>query len=113
MTTPPTATAGRGSAPSRARDVTALGGCRLVTIGPQVSLHWTVDPASGITSSIVLRSQDGGTFAPIATLRGGTTAYTDLSVGWDGSYRYKIEQVSTSGVATSMAVWAVTPLFCS
>lgn len=109
----PTATAGRVSAPSRARDLTAFGGCRHVTIGPQVSLHWAVDAASGITSSIVLRSQNGRTFAPIATLRGGASAYTDLSVGWDGSYSYKIEEVSSAGVATTTAASAVTPLFCS
>lgn len=57
--------------------------------GGSVTLEWTV-PASAPASWLVVRREQGGSFAPVDTLEGAATRYTDTSAQRGVAYEYRL-----------------------
>jgi hypothetical protein len=76
-----------------------------VLSGTQVSLTWT-DNAANETDYTVERSDNGGAFAPIATLPADSVTYVDGTVAAPNSYTYQVR--ATNGVGPSGPSNAVT-----
>ena len=57
--------------------------------GGSVSLTWAAPPAAP-ASWLVVRREEGGTFAPVDTLEGAATSYTDGEAKEDVAYEYRL-----------------------
>jgi fibronectin type 3 domain-containing protein len=66
----------------------------------QVDLSWT-DNATNETGFVVERSDNGGTFAVIATLAADSVSYTDVTVAAPNSYTYQVAATSSAGSSYS------------
>lgn len=64
------------------------------------TVSWT-NPSAVISSTSILRSVDGGSFATLTTFSGSATSYTDTSTGANHYYAYKVAVTNSSGTATS------------
>jgi hypothetical protein len=111
-TTTTTTTVVQVSPPAPPTGLQASGGCRLLVIGPEIVLQWTASTSGSVTSYVVLRSADGDTYDPIATVSAATASYADTSVQADETYWYEVEATAPGGTATSGAVSAAASLPC-
>ena len=66
--------------------------------GPQVSLGWTNTNETGF---VLERADNGGAFAPLATLAADTLIYLDTGVAAGNSYIYQVKASNISGFAYS------------
>lgn len=66
------------------------------------TIAWT-NPSAVITTTTILRSVDGGSFATLTTITGSATSYTDTTTGANHAYAYKVTVANASGSATSAA----------
>jgi len=75
----------------------------LDTTVPQVNLAWT-DNATNETGYVVERSDNGGAFAPIATLPSDSMSYADPTVAFGNFYEYQVAAVNAGGPSYSNIV---------
>lgn len=78
---------------------------------PTVSLSWSRSTLP-VGSYVILRSANGTSFAPIATVSGATRTLTDAAVAPGATYWYEVRAVSVGKAATSKAVSDRTPTTC-
>jgi len=83
-------------APAAPTDLTAT----LDETVPQVNLSWT-DNATNETEYVVERSDNGGTFALIATLNADSMSYDDTTVASGNHYEYQVAAVNAGGASYS------------
>jgi putative nucleotidyltransferase with HDIG domain len=102
----------RPPAPVPPGDLQARGSCRLLVLGPEISLRWTASTTGAVTSYVVLRSSNGVRYAAAGTVPAATTSYTDTSLRMDKKYWFKVEAIAPGGTATGSAVSAATPVLC-
>ena len=67
------------------------------------TVSWTNPSGKVISSTTILRSVDGGSFATLTTITGSTTSYADTTTAANHSYAYKVKVTNASGSATSSA----------
>jgi putative nucleotidyltransferase with HDIG domain len=115
VTTPTTTTTTLGVQPPPPAPPTGLkatGSCRLLVLGPEISLRWTASTTGAVTAYVVLRSTNGHRYAAAGTVSAATTSYTGTSLAVNKKYWYEVEAVAPGGTATSGAVSAATPVLC-
>ena len=81
--------------------------------GPQVDIVWRDSGSPHVSGYEILRSTNGSSYSPIASVSARAASYSDPTVrGLGTRYWYEIEALSPYGSAKSVPVSATTPLLC-
>ena len=96
--------------------LSAVGGCQVLVLGPEITLTWTASATTRVTGYAILRATGKtSTYSLVATVSGRATAtYTDTAVsGLGKTYWYEIEALAGAASSSPSApVSAATPGLC-